>query len=150
MSEPSEALVALVPNVELQAIFYREIAGRLGTGQREEPGLPEFSLAFDRNQENPAQFRLQLRCAIRFPDGAELIAEPVAEYAITDPAQVPITDELMVEYANEVGVMALLPYLRQTIASVSQQVFGTAVLMPIMQRGALSFSIDAAPPDNAD
>ena len=28
MSEPSEALVALVPNVELQAIFYREITGR--------------------------------------------------------------------------------------------------------------------------
>lgn len=44
------------------------------------------------------------------------------------------------EFANEVGVMALLPYIRQAIADLTQKVFGNVVLLPVVQRGAIQFT----------
>ncbi|HWV49291.1 MAG TPA: hypothetical protein VN035_07530 [Microbacterium sp.] len=56
-----------------------------------------------------------------------------------------IDEEAFLDFANNVGVMALLPYLRQAIADLSQRVLGDVILMPVIPRGELTFSrADAA------
>lgn len=48
------------------------------------------------------------------------------------------------DYSNDVAVVALLPYLRQAIADLTQRVFGSPLLMPALQRGAVTFSMVGA------
>lgn len=56
------------------------------------------------------------------------------------PYPVALTQEAQLEFANEVAIMALIPYVRECIASLSARVFGETILMPILQRGELHFS----------
>ncbi|MCA0217560.1 MAG: hypothetical protein LCH43_09425 [Actinobacteria bacterium] len=64
------------------------------------------------------------------------------DVAVTYRTKVPVTldEEVVLEFANEVGVMALLPYVREAISTLSARVFGNAVLMPILMRGDLVFN----------
>lgn len=56
------------------------------------------------------------------------------------PFPVAIPEAIRLEFANEVGIMALLPFVRETVWSITQRVFGSAVVMPLIQRGELSFT----------
>lgn len=56
---------------------------------------------------------------------------------------VAMTEETRLEFANKVGVMALLPYIRQATADLSQRVFGEVIMMPVIRAGELSFGPDA-------
>ena len=84
--------------------------------------------------------RLTLRIDLEAPTG-ELRAAAMADYRVEERAAASLTMRLAVEYANEVGVMVLLPYLRQAIADLSLRVFGATLLMPILPRGAVSFAL---------
>lgn len=87
------------------------------------------------------QFRLQLRCEIELPTGVAVI-EPVATYRLpTDDADL-LTPNVITEYANEVGVMALIPYLRHALADITLRVLEEPLLMPVLPRGALHFEWD--------
>lgn len=91
-------------------------------------------------------------------DGAELgvrlaarmylgVGTVLADFAATYQAVEPIqTDEAMrLDFATNIGVMALIPYIRQAIADLTQRVFGQVVLLPIVQRGEISFVRDEPP-----
>lgn len=62
------------------------------------------------------------------------------DYSLTETVEVP--QHVLLEFANEVGVMALIPYVRESIANLSARVFNRAVLMPMIQRGELSFDAE--------
>lgn len=62
------------------------------------------------------------------------------------PMAVVLPEPVRLEFANEVGIMALIPYLRETVWSLSQRVFGQAIVMPVIQRGGLAFTADEAVP----
>lgn len=47
------------------------------------------------------------------------------------------------EFANKVAVMALLPYIRQAAADLSQRVFGEVIMMPVTRQGDLKFGPDS-------
>lgn len=47
----------------------------------------------------------------------------------------------MQEFVNNVAIMHILPYARQSIADLTQRVFSAPLLMPIMQRGELQFQV---------
>lgn len=55
---------------------------------------------------------------------------------------VAMTEATRLDFANNVGLMAVLPYIRQAVADLSQRVFDDVVLMPIVQRGEVSFGPD--------
>lgn len=55
------------------------------------------------------------------------------------PEPVELDEETVLDFANNVGVMALLPFIREAVADLSTRVFGKAVLMPVMQLGSLEF-----------
>lgn len=72
------------------------------------------------------------------------VADVDAAVAYKTPYPVSMTEAVKLEFANEVGVMALVPYLREAISTITQKVFGEAVLMPVFQRGELWFSEEEA------
>ena len=51
------------------------------------------------------------------------------------------TREALTDFSNNVGVMALLPYIREAVSSMSQRVFGQTLLMPVIQLGQLTFAV---------
>ncbi len=145
MTATSQALDRLVQTASLQSIAYRELYARRGDGKPSTTSAqPEYMLGIDRN-EDQALFRLRLRCTIDYGDGSLLVVEPEAEYRVEDESLMPLSHELIVEFANEVAVMALIPYLREALADLSLRVLGSAILMPVMLRGAIRFT--AEPPD---
>ena len=155
MSEPTAALRALVGSVQLLAVGFHEISARQADGieakLEENPNVvPEYALGIFRDDQDASRFKLRLRCRIVFSDGSELIAEPEGTYQVTDESLLPLSRELIVEFANEVAVMALLPYLRQALADMSQRVFGSTLLMPVMQRGVISFVANQDPASQAE
>lgn len=76
-----------------------------------------------------------------------IIVDVAITYTLNADAQ--YNEEVGLEFANEVGIMALLPYVRQAIADLSQRVLGEIVLMPVMPRGSLWFSEDDRDPGSA-
>ena len=68
--------------------------------------------------------------------------EPVASYHV-DVEHAALLDDrpTVAAYANEVAVMALVPYARQAVADVTLRVFEASVLMPSFQRGELRFGV---------
>ncbi len=74
----------------------------------------------------------------------KIIVDASVEYTIDE--DVDLADGVLLDFANNVGVMALIPYLRQAIADLSQRVIGEVVLMPIIPRGDLNFTPDDEEP----
>lgn len=56
--------------------------------------------------------------------------------------EVAMSEATRLDFANNVGLMALLPFLRQAVADLSQRVFDEILLMPVIQRGELFFGPD--------
>lgn len=101
-----------------------------------------YTLGFERSADQE-RFRVRLKVEIVAGFG-DVTAEASAEYRRAGFPVEDLTDAVLLEYANNVAVMALLPYLRQAIADMTQRVFGSPLLMPVLQRGAVSFSIAEA------
>lgn len=86
---------------------------------------------------------LGIRVSISIDVGAAKIVVDAAVNYTT--AEILAMEEVtFLDFANNVGVMALLPYLRQAIADLSQRVIGEVILMPIIPRGGLTFSREDA------
>lgn len=72
------------------------------------------------------------------PAIGSVFVDIAVDYVLAE--DVDISDELRLEFANEVAVMTLLPYVRSAIGELTLKVFGTPLLMPIMQRGEVTFT----------
>ncbi|MFD6163695.1 hypothetical protein ACFWFR_00785 [Oerskovia sp. NPDC060287] len=144
---PSESLVAFVPRVSLLSIGYSELSATASDLPAEAPESdafdvdPEYTLNVAIHPSEP-RFGLRLRVDIEGPFGV-LHVETQADYEADGIEQSALSNALLVEYANHVGLFAMVPYARQAIADLSLRVFGSPLLMPTMQRGDLTFPSDA-------
>lgn len=68
--------------------------------------------------------------------------DAAVNYRAAEPVEMEETVRL--DFANNVGIMALLPFVRQAVADLTQRVFGETVIMPIIQRGELAFTVEDA------
>ena len=50
-----------------------------------------------------------------------------------------VSEEIGLEFVNRVGVLALMPYLREAIANISLRVLGTPITLPMLRAGQLTF-----------
>lgn len=144
--EPSVLLVHLVESCDLDDITFLEISAKrtdrdlaeLSEEDRTKPIAPSHSLGVDLVPEE-RRFRLRLGTDIVTVAGPISVVV-AAEYDVDDGFDHhDLTMDLAIEFANNVGIMMMLPYLRQAIADVTQRVFGTPLQMPILPRGALTF-----------
>lgn len=142
MDDPSDALVKLNGRCTLSKLSLTELVARRADDYSDEQltegvqASPAFSLQTDLRDDHGG-FSLGLRVQVDFSVG-EVSASAVGEYQ-TEQA-LAVSDELVLEYANHVGVMTLIPFLRQAVADLTQRVFDAPLLMPIFARGELWFS----------
>lgn len=65
------------------------------------------------------------------------VVDVAAHYRVHAPVN--ITEGGLLDFANRIAVLALVPYIRQAVADITQRVFGNAVLMPVIRQGELTF-----------
>jgi hypothetical protein len=72
-----------------------------------------------------------------------LVKTRIAEYSVTGVTQfhvedgVDYSDEAAAEFAEKVGVMAIYPYLREAIQSLTTRLHESPVTMPLMRQSVL-------------
>lgn len=54
-----------------------------------------------------------------------------------------IPEDVRLEFANLVGIMALLPFMREAVADMTRKVVGHPVIMPMIKTGDIRFEGDA-------
>ena len=149
MPKPELDLATLVKHVGLKGISFFEInAKRDDVPQLEEPadadGDEVKSLQYlqTAHADDNAGFRIRIRTEIVLPDGGVTV-DAAVEYSLRDDYRAAdISQDLMLEFTNDVAVMQLLPFLRQAVADVTQRVFGAPLLMPMLQRGDMVFRVE--------
>lgn len=101
--------------------------------------LPEYEVN-TAYRDDGAGFRVILRTVIDVPVG-RIQCDTSAEYEMAELRASDIPDGVFGQFVNDVAVMHILPFTRQSIADITQRVFANALLMPIMQRGSLHFDV---------
>lgn len=92
-------------------------------------------------RDDAAGFRARFGTSISMPVG-EIQCDVVAEYEIDEYLLGAATGDALAEYVNGVVLMHVLPYVRHAIADLTLRTFGTPLLMPVMQRGEISFDVE--------
>lgn len=142
-STDREALIELVEASTFATVDYYELSARTPTAippgkaldeTEDEPRLG-FGLKVAQDTEH-ATFVIRLRCDV-VSAGGEVTVDAGAIYDLDSPREV--HEDLMVDFAEEVGAMALLPYIRERVHSLSMHL-GFPVVLPTIQRGQLRFS----------
>ena len=140
---PSADIHKLVDATSLLAIETPKLSAERNFAEVSEPFdvLPEFEVntAF---RDDGAGFRVILRTVIEVPIG-RIECDTSAEYEMTDLRPDDVADEAFGQFVNDVAVMHILPYARQSIADITQRVFASPLLMPIMKRGDIHFDVAA-------
>ncbi|WP_454151645.1 hypothetical protein [Microbacterium lacticum] len=127
--------------IELIGIQFFELCAKVDEDS-ESTELPEsieptFSLRL-RHEGNEFGIRLASRVYVGL---GEVTVDVSANYATPEP--VTMDEAVRLEFANRVGIMALIPYLRQAVADLTQRVFGQPILVPITRAGDLEFTPDS-------
>lgn len=89
-----------------------------------------------------AGFRVVLQTEIKAPVG-DIRCDVQAEYALQELKMSAIPQAAIQDFVNQVALMAVLPFVRQGIADITLRVFEAPLLMPIIQRGEITFNLPA-------
>lgn len=107
------------------------------------------------DSEEAADIDLQLELQQRCGDsdfGFRIIGKVVADVGEANAAIAvtydftgdPPSQRTLLGFGNEVAVMAVFPFFRESIHSITSKVFGQPVLLPVLPRGAIGFDLDDA------
>ena len=138
----------LVDTSTLESITFLELSAKRADEEASYDSLlgeetyeiePEFSLQFGRNS-GAGKFRVRLATLIESEPG-RIFVDAAAEYQVDPGTDVSsVSDELLLDFANQVAVFAIIPFLRQGVADMTQRVFGVPLTMPMYRRGELVFT----------
>jgi len=146
-----ERIDQLLASVKLLGVEVpRLLAEQNGAGFDDDDPNPQIEPLHGLNltlRDDHAGFRVRFNTDIDVAIG-RVGCDVLAEYELSEFLIDAGSTEAMAEFVNGVALMHVLPYTRQHIADVTQRVFGTPLLMPIVQRGEITFEI--AYPAGAD
>jgi hypothetical protein len=136
-----ESIEDLVDAVELTDVEFYELSARSCAGFGDEVGSetdtePTFELKVLHKEK---KYKIRLRVSISTTFG-DVVADAGIVYDLKGDARIP--HAIGLDFANRVGIMALLPYIRESIHSLTSKTFGQGLLMPVMRAGDLQFEAD--------
>lgn len=70
----------------------------------------------------------------------EMDVAVAAEYVVEDDE--PIDSHIVKAFGNEVAVMVLFPYVRETVSTLSTKVWEKPFILPTLERGFVGFDLD--------
>lgn len=134
-----EKVRELIGDSRLTAIDYHEVsAKRLSPESVQQGDEGNFEIEVQ-TRFGEGSFGVRLNGTLAF-SGGEAVASVAGEYELLNDAK-PSMRTVQI-FANEVGVMTVYPYLRESIGNATAKVFGEPVLLPIVDRGQISVSLD--------
>ena len=147
MPEPASRLLELVETAVLESVSFLELAARR-TPPVDQPSPPTIEMQFDfippgEEPSDNRRFQISMRVTYYAQEG-EVVASPAAVYGVPSSREGLLTPETIVEYANEVAIMTLLPYARSGLSDLSVRVLDTHVLMPVFLRGELELELSGS------
>lgn len=142
--EISDALRALVVQSELIEVLLFELSAKRiedfeGSKVSERIEVTPIYNLITASTDDQMGFQLRITTKLTL-DVGEISCDIASRYKLKEKIQEELDNELLVEYANEVALMTLIPFIRQHIADISQRVLGFPLLMPVMQRGQIKFA----------
>lgn len=134
MTEPSNELRTVIDvrellhMAELTDIVYFEVCARRAEDDQPEPG---FSMNVKTRVEGNT---LEVRCrAIAGGDGGEYLTDASAVFTLAEPIDVPA--ETAREFAEKVGVMAVYPYIRESMTQSGAKLGLNRPVLPLLRAG---------------
>lgn len=141
----------LLPLLTLDSIDFFEMSGRVEAGFTDsdaDESAAEPAQTDVRVEVSPAlrvrSDGIDARCRLRVhpPEGV-IVVDGAAFYTSSEP--IDVSQDVAVDFADNVAIMALFPYLRQAIDDLSVRLlFTNRVVLPILVRGQITFSEEAA------
>lgn len=131
-TDTQAALVQLVQDTTLQSVQFHELhaSRKLDIGpDAHSDDDPRFEITMQTRVDD-GELGVRVELQVDTPYG-EIQVIAAADYINNGPSPSEAVEQ---RFATEVGVMVLIPYLRQAVADLSQRVFGTSLLMPIIKR----------------
>lgn len=148
MSSPDEVIVdvhQMVAATSLRGIHFSKLHAErwldVDSDDDEYEIDPKYTLNVDLRGDGTG-FRVRFETQIATPIG-EIACGVLAEYEHPDLLLREASGDALTEFVNGVALMHVLPYTRQGIADLTQRTFDAPLLMPIIQRGELSFAMGA-------
>lgn len=144
LSDPSDGMLELVKAAHLSEVSCRAASVKLLERERETHSSPiEAGLTIGRRKASPddqtREFRIALELWVQLPV-ADLQTVFIAQYGVPADLGELLTDEIITEYANNVAVMTLFPYVRESLGDLARRV-GVDFTLPIIQRGQMTFEV---------
>lgn len=150
---PTRELIDLVEASELVGVSYFELSASRDEDSTAAPeGSAELQLSQEMGygyREDDAAFRVRLRTTVRAPGQGDIVVGLSGEWSCAGSAQA-IDQSTMLAFINEVAMMVLLPYLREATADLSRRVFGSALLLPLIKRGDIEFTVQHLAPGDTN
>lgn len=144
--EPVTDVHRLVESTSLLAINVFQLAAsrHLDVAPAEDFEVdPRYTITTD-FRDDGSGFRVRLVTEIDTPLGP-IMCGVLAEYEHQSVRLGPESSEAFSEYVNGVALMHIIPFVRQSIADLTLRVFGSPLLMPILQRGQMQFNLTIEP-----
>lgn len=149
MSSANEAVTDVHQLVEATSllginVFQLSATRRLDVAPTDDFAVdPRYTITAD-FRDDGSGFRVRLLTEIETPIGP-IACGVLAEYEHPDARLGPESSEAFNEYVNGVALMHIIPFVRQSIADLTLRVFGSPLLMPILQRGQMQFTLAIEP-----
>ncbi|MBT1618129.1 protein-export chaperone SecB [Curtobacterium flaccumfaciens pv. poinsettiae] len=89
-------------------------------------------------------FRVRIRTTVDAPDQGKVVIGVSAAWQYAGESAQAISRATMLDFINNVAVMVLLPYIREATSDLTRRVFGSALVLPVIQRGQIGFTEDHA------
>lgn len=135
-----ELVRGLIADSNLIAIDFHEVSvRRLSPESVQQGDQGNFEIEVQTRYEDDS-FGVRLNGKVTFP-GGEAVVSVAGEYELLNDAS-PVMRTIQI-FANEVAVMNVYPYLREAISTATGKVFGEPILLPIVDRGQISVTLDA-------
>jgi hypothetical protein len=142
-----KAVHEVIANANLRSIEYYEVSARRHESPPHQEDQPEGQVSITVQERHAAgQFGVRLLASVVVPMG-EVTASVAGEYDLADGFEP--SRRALQNFANEVAVMTVFPYLRESIATASARVLGRAIQLPVIERGSIALDVDAAGIDDA-
>lgn len=143
---PDLTLEALILDVDLEAVTYFELSAARSsratpavTPAEDEEIAPSHTLQ-TAVRDDDRGFRIRVRTEIDVSIGS-IVVDVSADYELSTISARSIDQAVLQDFVNGVAVMALVPYIRQSVSDITLRVFGSALTMALVRRGEMEFEL---------
>jgi hypothetical protein len=139
-----EDIVSMNEALDLVGIVFFQVSATRDEGEppEDKPLPPEGTFETDwgiKFRHEGDEFGVRIRAELDTEFGDILIdvaAEYEAKFEFESPSR-----ELALEFVNNIALMQIYPYVRESVTTIGSKVFATTLIMPTFQRGEIEFTL---------